>query len=115
MTRRQIPFSFILLFALVLIFVSGQHHTAEARNVYVGTYSDDGSDAYLLTETVNIYNYHPLEFTCTVYATGDHLRYHFFRRNGESYYRNSEGYEGYTFGGQSPVAANIYRFVVNYY
>ena len=113
MAKRQI--SCILLLVAVLILAGGQCNTAEARNVYVGTYSDDGSDAFLLTETVNIRSYSPLSFTCTVYATGDHLRYNFFWRNGESYYRNSEGYEGYTFGGQSPVAANIYRFVANNY
>ena len=78
----------------------------------MGTYADDGSDAYLLTETVRIYQRYPIcVFDCTVYATGDHLRYSFFVRGGESYYRNSEGYDGATFGGASPIAANIYRFV----
>ena len=109
---KRLGLAFMMVFALVLM---GGIEQAEARNVYVGTYSDDGSDAYLLTETVKIHSYNPLSFNCTVYATGDHLRYRFFWRNGESYYRNSEGYEGYTFGGQSPVAANIFRFVANNY
>lgn len=109
---KKIGLAVMVVFAV--FFVSGSNMPqAEARNVYVGTYSDDGSDAYLMTETVNISSGSPLSFTCTVYATGDYLRYNFFWRNGESYYRNSWGYEGYTFGGQSPVAAGIYRYVAN--
>lgn len=113
MFLKRLGLAFMVAFAF---FISGSGApTAEAHNVYVGTYSDDGSDAYLLTETVYIRSYRPLCFTCTVYATGDHLRYNFFWRNGESYYKTSWGTEGYTFGGQSPVAANIYRFVANNY
>ena len=85
---------------------------ASAQSYYMGTYSDDGSDAYLLSETVKIYDYSPLRFNCTVYC-GDYLYYSFFQRNGRPYYRNSQGYEAYVFGGDSPIAANIYRFVAN--
>lgn len=106
-------FGLAVMVALAFFIAGGGTPTAEARNVYVGTYSDDGSDAYLMTETVNIHSRGPLSFSCTVYATGDYLRYNFFWRNGQSYYRNSWGYEGYTFGGQSPVAAGIYNYVAH--
>lgn len=113
---KKVSFSFVLLFVAALIFAGGLFNTAEARRVYVGTYRDDGSDAYLITESVEIHSRRPVyNFTCTVYATGDYLRYHFFSRNGSSYYTNSEGYEGFTFGAASPVAAGIYRFVSNNY
>ena len=106
----------VMVMVAALLMIGGMFQSAEARRVYVGTYRDDGSDAYLLTESVEIHSRRqPYEFTCTVYATGDYLRYHFFRRNGSSYYTNSEGYEGFTFGAASPVAAGIYRFVVNNY
>ena len=82
--------------------------------VYVGGYSD-GSSVYLLTNTVNIQSYNPYRFTCRVRAGYDYLNYSFYPYNGSPYYRNSEGYEGYVNGGQSPVASNIYRYVVNNY
>ena len=95
-----------------LIFTGTADTPAEARPVYVGTYSD-GTDAYLLTESVRIRSYRPYTFDCTVVYSGVYLYYSFYPVNGSPYYRNSEGYEGYVFGGQSPVASHIYRFVIN--
>ena len=87
---------------------------AEAGEVWVGNYSD-GSSVYLLTHTVSIQSYRPYTFYCTVRAGRDYLDYHFYPVNGSPYYRNSEGYEGYVNGGASPVASNIYRYVVNHW
>ena len=101
-----------LVLAISLVFVGSQHNQAEAAEYYVGSYSD-GTSVYLLTQTVNIRSYNPYSFTCRVRAGWDYLNYSFFPRNGSPYYRNSEGYEGFVHGGQSPVAANIYRYVVN--
>ncbi len=102
----------VMLLAVALIFVSGQNTQAEATEVYVGNYSD-GSAVYLLTHTVSIRSYNPYTFTCQVRAGYDYLNYSFYPMNGSPYYKNSEGYSGYVNGGQSPVASNIYRYVVN--
>lgn len=98
----------ILAFALV---VAGQTN-AEAGEVYVGSYSD-GTSVYLLTHTVSIQSYSPYRFTCRVRAGYDYLSYSFYPYNGSPYYSNNEGYSGYVNGGASPVAASIYRYVVN--
>ena len=109
---RKIFVAMILAFAIVI--AGGQSSKVEAAEVYVGSYSD-GTAVYLLTHTVRINGYRPYNFTCTVRAGYDHLNYSFYPYNGSPYYRNSEGYEGYVNGGASPVAANIYRYVVNNY
>ena len=105
-------FSLMMVLAVTLILVGGQSSQAEAGEVYMGNYSD-GSAVYLLTHTVSIRSYSPYSFTCTVRAGRDYLNYSFYPSNGSPYYRNSEGYGGYVYGGQSPVAASIYRYVVN--
>ena len=107
-------FALAMLLAVTLILVGGQASRAEAGEVYMGSYSD-GSSVYLLTHTVNIRSYSPYSFTCTVRAGRDYLDYSFYPSNGSPYYRNSEGYGGYVYGGQSPVAASIYRYVVNHW
>lgn len=104
----------VAVLALGLAFSGIAAPTAEAVDYYVGTYSD-GTNAFLITESVNILSYRPYTFTCTVKYANTYLHYRFFPRNGSPYYRNNEGYEGYVFGGASPVASNIYRFVVNNY
>ena len=109
---KKIFIAMMLAFALVI--VGGQSSKAEAGEYYVGNYSD-GTAVYLLTHTVNIRSYSPYSFTCTVRAGRDYLNYSFYPVNGSPYYRNSEGYEGYANGGSSPVASNIYRYVVNNY
>ena len=102
----------VMLLAMTLIFVSGQ---AEAREVYVGSYSD-GTAVYLLTETINFRNINTsYEVTCTVRAGGDRLWYGFECLGGSVSYRNSEGYNGYIDDGSSPVAAAIYRYIKNNY
>jgi len=104
---------FVTLFLSFAIIMLGTQNS-EAAERYMGTYSD-GTDAYLLTHSVNVTSYHPYTFTCTVRYTGNYLHYSFFPRHGSPYYRNSEGYEGYVFGGESPIAANIYNYVVNHW
>lgn len=107
---------FLALAVVAALMFTGTADTnvAQARPVYVGTYSD-GTDAYLLTESVYIKSHSPYTFDCTIIYSGVSLYYSFYPVNGSPYYRNSEGYEGYVFGGQSPVASNIYRFVINNY
>ena len=103
---------FFVLFAIATAFIAtAPMATASAESYYMGTYSD-GTDAYLLSETVRVYDYAPLEFKCTVfYGSNNYLYYRFYNVNGRPYYSNSEGYHAYVFGGESPIAANIYRFV----
>ena len=103
-----------MILALAIVITGGQASKAEAGEYYVGNYSD-GTAVYLQTHRVRIRSYNPYSFECVVRAGGDYLGYAFFPNNGSPYYRNSEGYEGFVFGGQSPVAANIYRYVVNNY
>lgn len=100
----------VLTFALIVAAQS----KVDAAEVYVGTYSD-GIEVYLLTHTVSIGSHSPYRFSCTVRAWRDRIEYVFYPYNGSPYYRNSEGYSGYVFGGSSPVAENIYRYVVNHY
>lgn len=101
-----------MILAFAIIVAGGHPSAAEASEVYMGNYSD-GSPVYLLTHTVVIRSYSPYSFNCRVRAGRDYLDYSFYARGGSPYYRNSEGYNGYVFGGQSPVAANIYRYVTN--
>lgn len=106
---RKMFLAFALAAALI---AAAPMALASAQSYYMGTYSD-GTDAYLLSETVRIFNYSLLRFNCTVFYGNSYLYYSFFQKNGSPYYRNSEGYEAYVFGGESPVASNIYRFVLN--
>ena len=98
---KKIFATMLLVFAL--LFGSSQ---VEAREVFMGYYGD-GSAVYLITESIAGGRGN---FTCQVRAGYDYLRYHFFYRNGKPYYTNNEGYEGYVFGGASPVAANIWNY-----
>ena len=108
----------VMLLAAVLIFVG--NNQAEAREVYVGSYSD-GSSVYLLTESVskspggvsggNVYN-------CRVRAGRDYLSYEFWlgrtgSRTVDWAYKNSEGYSGLAYDGSSPVAAAILNYLRN--
>jgi len=102
----------VMLLVAAIFFVSNPQAQAYERNV--GSYSD-GTPVYLLTESINIRSHSPYRFTCTVRAGRDYLDYSFYPSNGSPYYRNNEGYSGYVFGGASPVAANIYRFVTSNY
>ena len=103
-----------MIFAFALI-IAGQTSTAEAGEVYVGSYSD-GTAVYLLTETIDRYTRNTsYEVTCAVRAGSDYLRYGFERIDGRISYRNSEGYHGYIDDGSSPVAANIYYYIKRNY
>ena len=103
----------VMLLAVTLMLIG--NNQSEAREVYVGSYSD-GSSVYLLTESVQKRVWaRSVGFTCTVRAGYDRLSYSFYPYNGSPYYRNSEGYSGYVNGGESPVASAIYRYVVNHF
>ncbi len=103
----------VMLLAAILIFAT--NNQAEAREVYVGSYSD-GSAVYLLTESVqkrygDVYN-------CRVRAGRDYLNYEFWlgRTNSRTVdwaYKNSEGYRGLVYDGSSPVAASILNYIRN--
>lgn len=108
---KKIFVAMMLAFALV---VAGGHSKVDAAEYYVGNYSD-GTAVYLLTHTIGIQSYNPYRFACTVRAGRDYLYYSFFPHNGSPCYRNNEGYSGFVFGGQSPVAENIYRYVTSHY
>ena len=102
----------VMLLAAVLIFIGNSQ--VEAREVYVGSYSD-GSSVYLLTETVQRRAWaHSGGFTCRVRAGRDYLDYTFWGSSRYGYqYENSEGYEGYVNNGTSPVADAIFNYVWN--
>lgn len=108
---KKIFLAVMLVFALVL--AGGQTSKADAAEVFVGRYSD-GSPVYLLTHTIVIRSRSPYAFNCRVRAGRDYLDYRFYY-DGGAYYRNSEGYRGYVYGGQSPVAERIYEYVTSRY
>ena len=110
MTRK---FLVAMTLAIALI-VGAQSTKVDAADVYVGSYSD-GSAVYLLTHTIVLKSRNPYSFNCRIRAGHDYLDYYFYPRGGSPYYHNNEGYQGYVFGGASPVAANIYRHVINNY
>lgn len=91
--------------ALSLIFISNSQ--VEAREVFMGYYSD-GTPVYYLTDSLGG---DPDTFYCRVRAGRDYLDYDFCFKNGKPYYTNSEGYRGYVFGGQSPIAAAIWNYI----
>ena len=95
-----------VLLAFSLLFIGSQDNQAEAREVFMGRYND-GTAVYLLSESLAGGG---SNFTCTVRAGYDYLYYHFYYRNGSPYYSNNEGYQGYVFGGASPVAAAIWNY-----
>ena len=97
----------VMLLAFAIIFVSNQ---AEAREVYVGRYSD-GTAVYLLTETIVT---NGGSHSCRVRAGYDYLDYRFYWWQGSAHYQNSEGYSGSVYGGASPVAAAIYNYIMNH-
>jgi len=103
----------VMLLAMALIFVAGQNNQAEAREVYVGSYSD-GTAVYILTETIGQVG-GGRWCGCRVRAGRDYLDYSFYHNNGNPTYENSEGYKGYCFDGSSPVAAAIWRYIQENY
>ena len=85
-------------------------NSSNSNEVYVGSYSD-GTPVYYL---INSLSGDPSHAFCTVRAGSDRLDYHFYYKNGTLYYKNSEGYEGAVYGGNSPVAANIWESIQKY-
>ena len=104
-----------MLLAVTLAFVGAQTNTAEAREVYVGRYSD-GTAVYVLTETIHRMSGERayLEHYCRVRAGRDYLDYTFWDDGNNPSYSNSEGYRGRIYDGYSPVAAAIYNYIKNY-
>jgi len=106
----------VMLLAVAIIFVGNSQ--VEAREVYVGSYSD-GSSVYLLTETVKKEMWaHTGGYSCQVRAGRDYLEYTFWIDSGDHStwrYENSEGYEGRVYDGSSPVAAAILNYIRNHY
>ena len=103
----------VMLLAAVLILVG--NNQAEAREVYVGSYSD-GSSVYLITESVR---YRAAgragAYDCRVRAGRDYLNYKFWAEDKGWVYENSEGYSGSVYSGSSPVAAAILNYLRNNY
>ena len=104
-------FAMIMFLVATLIFIGGQNNQAEAREVYVGTYSD-GTAVYLLTETVSRTSGYD-GFNCTVRAGRDYLNYKFWWSDNDWRYSNSEGYSGRVSDGNSPVAASIMNHILS--
>ena len=100
----------VMLLAVTLMLIG--NNQSEAREVYVGSYSD-GSSVYLLTESVQKRVWaRSVGFTCTVRAGRDYLDYTFWGNDTQGYqYENSEGYEGRVYNGTSPVADEIFAYV----
>ena len=110
-------FSFVLVFLTALIIVGG-NNPAEAKEVYIGSYSD-GTAVYLMTETIKERNYSDsVHYWCKVRAGHDYLNYEFMWVKGLRgvgggywYYSNSEGYSGEVYDGNSPIAAAILNYI----
>ena len=101
----------VMILAVALLFVGGQDNTAEAYEVYMGSYSD-GTAVYLLTESIQqVGGYRWCG--CKVRAGYDYISYSFYHNFGNPTYENSEGYKGYCFDGSSPVAAAIWNYIQN--
>lgn len=108
---KKIFVAMILAFVLI---VAGGQSKVDAAEFFVGHYSD-GTAVYLLPHTIRVQSNNPYRFTCTVRARHDYLDYSFYSSGGSPYYSNSEGFHGYVFNSGSPVAENIYRYVVEHY
>lgn len=107
----------VMILAAALIFIG--NNQAEAREVYVGSYSD-GTAVYILTETISKKHYTNGEFlyTCRVRAGRDYLDYTFGGNDNQddmaTWYKNSEGYSGGVFTSNSPVARAIFMYIARY-
>ncbi|MBR1859047.1 MAG: hypothetical protein IJ797_06095 [Selenomonadaceae bacterium] len=103
-------FSFVLVLLTALIIIGGNNQ-AEAREVYVGSYSD-GTAVYLLTDSIRSNGRQGVQdYTCRVRAGRDYLFYHFYYGNDGWVYNNNEGYSGRVYDGSSPVAAAILNYI----
>ena len=103
-----------MMLAVALVFIGSQ---AEAREVYVGSYSD-GTPVYVLTETIFTTSdeerggsFGTSGGGCRVRAGRDYLDYRFWTESDGVHYRNSEGYYGRINDGSSPVAKAIFNYI----
>ncbi len=90
-----------MMLAVAIVFVVG--NSAEARDVFIGRYSD-GDEVYLMTETVGRIAH---GYECTVRAGRSYINYSIYMIDGSWKYSNSEGYRGRVYDGSSPIAARI--------
>ena len=103
-------FSLMLVLLTALIIVGG-NNPAEAREVYVGSYSD-GTAVYLLTDSIRSNGRQGVQdYTCKVRAGRDYLFYDYWYGNNGWEYSNNEGYSGKVYDGSSPVAAAILDYI----
>lgn len=107
---------FAVFFLTAALVVVGQSNYAEARDVYIGSYSD-GDEVYLMTETVQKHYVGGGSYTFTVKVGNGNRR---TRINYEIYngsegwgYENSEGYRGLCYDGSSPIAAKLCTYLRN--
>ena len=105
----------MMFLTIAIIFAGSQVNQAEAREVYVGTYSD-GTAVYLLTQTVQKFAAGRAgAYECDVRAGRDYIHYRFEADSEGWHYRNSEGYRDYIHNGRSPIAENILNFLRSNY
>ena len=112
-------FAAMLFLFFTLIFIGGQSNSAEAREVYCGTFRD-GHEAYLLTETAYYEDAANRMYFCTVRAVKGSssftIKYKFWYEyidagyNKGWYYENSQGFTG-ILSSKTPVARNIFKKV----
>lgn len=99
-----------MILVAAIVFVVAPNNSAEARDVYIGSYSD-GDAVYLMTETVQKHYVGGGSYTFTVkVGSGSRLTYidyGFFFEHPDWGYRNSEGYRGNCYDGSSPIAAKL--------
>ena len=97
-----------VMIAFALVVVGSVGNQAEAYEVYVGNYRDNGAAAYLLTETLAGGRGN---FSCTVRSGRDYIRYNFWMAGGGPCYSNSWGASAYVYGTGSQVAIGIWEWV----
>ena len=101
---------FTAIFALIIIF--SENDFVQAEEIFVGKFKD-GCEVFLLTETIDIINKNPHKFSCEVRADDLFIKYFFFAKDGKIFCTNTNGYADFLEGGVSPIAPNIYKYVVN--
>ena len=99
-----------MILVAAIVFVVAPNGTAEARDVYIRSYSD-GDAVYLMTETVQKHYVGGGSYTFTVkVGSGSRLTYIDYEiyNGSEGWgYENSEGYRGSCYDGSSPIAAKL--------
>ena len=105
---------FLSVMFLIAVFVIGQNNSAEAGDVYIGSYLD-GNEVYLMTETVQKIPAGGGCYKCTVKVDIDgtfvQVDYDFFCEPDGWYYKNSEDFKGWVYDGRAPMAAKILDYL----